>query len=154
MGVHPCCFWFLGIRHVEVLTALAKDQREYVRRGVAENASTPVELLVCVVEVSRDDVLVASAPGTGEEVLALLVTSKKVGVRVALAARPYEPALPVLAQDKVTTVRVAVAKQPRTPLGVLKVLAADADVKVRKAVHANRSATDEIKAVAALIGVK
>ena len=50
--------------------------------------------------------------------------------------------------------RIAVAKQRRTPLGVLKILAADDNVKVRKAVHANRSATDEIKAIAALIGVK
>ena len=73
---------------------------------------------------------------------------------MALATRPYEAALPVLAQDKVLTVRVAVAKQTRTPLDVLKVLAADADVKVRKTVLANPSATVEIKAVAALIGVK
>ena len=63
-------------------------------------------------------------------------------------------ALPVLAQDKVPAVRVAVANQPRTSLDVLKVLAGNADVKVRKAVHKNPSATDEIKAVAALIGVK
>ena len=136
------------------MTALAKDQREYVRRGVAENASTPIELLVLVVEAARDDVLVALAPDTVEEVLASLVESRNASVRAALAARPYEPALPVLAGDKVTTVRVAVAKQPRTPLDVLKVLSADADVEVRKAVHANPSATDEIKAVAALVGVK
>ena len=94
------------------------------------------------------------APSTADDVLASLVKSKNGEVRAALATRPYEPALPVLAQDKVLTVRVAVAKQPRTPLDVLKVLAADADVKVRKAVHKNRSATDEIKVVAALIGVK
>jgi hypothetical protein len=37
---------------------------------------------------------------------------------------------------------------------MLKVLAADGNVKVPKAVQANLSATDEIKAVAALIGVK
>jgi len=54
----------------------------------------------------------------------------------------------------VPAVRVAVANQPRTSLDVLKVLAGNADVKVRKAVHKNPSATDEIKAVAALIGVK
>ena len=59
-----------------------------------------------------------------------------------------------MAQDKEFSLRVAVAKQPRTPLDVLKVLAADDNVKVRNAVHANPSATDEIKAVAALIGVK
>ena len=133
---------------------LAKDEDKYVRSHVAVNVNAPVEVLVCVVEASRDDVGVALAPSTADYVLASLVKSKKVGVRAALATRPYEPALPVLAQDKVLTVRVAVAKQPQTPLDVLKVLAADADVKVRKAVHANRSATDEIKAVAALIGVK
>jgi len=97
---------------------------------------------------------VALAPGTTEDALASLVTSKNGEVRAALADRPYEPALPDLAQDQLVTVRVAVAKQPRTPLDVLKVLAADNNVKVRKAVHANPSATDEIKAVAALIGVK
>jgi hypothetical protein len=139
---------------VEVLMVLAKDKSKNVRQYVAENVNTSVEVLVCVVEASRDDVFIALAPGTAEDVLASLVKSKKGEVRAALATRPYEPALPVLAQDKVVTVRVAVAKQPRTPLDVLKVLAADADVKVRKAVHANRSATDEIKAVAALIGVK
>ena len=30
---------------VEVLTALAEDKDEYVRRGVAGNTSTPVEVL-------------------------------------------------------------------------------------------------------------
>jgi hypothetical protein len=39
-------------------------------------------------------------------------------------------------------------------LDVLKVLAADAYVNVSKAVHKNRSATDEMKVVAALMGVK
>ena len=85
----------------------------------------------------------ALAPSTAQDVLSSLVKSKKREVSAALATRPYEPALPVLAQDKVLTVRVAVAKQPQTPLDVLKVLAADADVEVRKAVLANPSATDE-----------
>lgn len=64
------------------------------------------------------------------------------------------PALPVLAQDKVVVVRVAVAKQTRTPLDVLEVLTADESVKVRKAVFKNRSVTDEIRAVAAHVGIK
>lgn len=57
--------------------------------------------------------------------------------------------LPDLAQGKELRVRVAVANQPRTPFGVLKVLAADANVKVRTAVHKNRSAIVEIKVVTA-----
>ena len=74
--------------------------------------------------------------------------------QVAVVREQAKQGVAVPAPRVESTVRVAVAKQPRTPLDVLKVLAGDADVKVRKAVHANRSATDEIKAVAALIGVK
>ena len=128
---------------VELLLALATDKNKDVRGDVARKVNCPIAVLVVVVEASPDDVLVASDPDTGEYLLALLVKSKNGKVRAPLARCRYEPALPVLAQDKVLTVRVAVAKQPQTPLDVLKVLAADADVEVRKAVLANPSATDE-----------
>jgi len=50
-------------------------------------------------------------------------------------------------------VREVVAKNRRTPLDSLHALSLDAQVWVRKAVHGNKSATDEIRAQAALLGV-
>ena len=86
---------------VEVLMFLAKDKNEFVRQHVAGNVNTSVEVLLCVVEASRDEFLAALSPSTAQEVLASLVTSKKGEVRTALVDRPYEPALPVLVKDKV-----------------------------------------------------
>ena len=121
--------------------------------GGRGNPSTPVGLLEVVLRQSRDDKLVAADVETADAVLEGLVGSNVVGVRVALVKRPYLPALPVLAGDADVRVRVAVARQRATPVGVLRVLAGDAEVKVRVAVHRNRSAPDEVRVIAALLGV-
>ena len=99
----------------------------------------------------RDDVLVALHPESTEGQLAELVNSKSVEVRVALAERPY--ALATLVGDKDVRVLVAVASGQETPPELLAKLALHPEVEVRKAVHKNKSATEEIRVQAALLGV-
>ena len=132
---------------------MAGDKDTVVRRGVARNPSAPVEAVLAVVVAARDEVLVAGALGTGVEELDRLLGSRYERVRVALARRPYLPGLAVLAGDQSVKVRAAVAGQRATPDEILRVLAADPSETVRSRVHANRSASAETQALAALGGV-
>jgi len=59
---------------------------------------------------------------------------------------------PGLAGSPELKVGVTVAKNRRAPLEVLRALSLDPEASVRKAVHGNKSATEEIRAQAALPG--
>lgn len=136
------------------MEVLSRDHDIYVRGWVAQNPYCPAGLLESLAITSRDEVLVAGDAQTSDVVLASLVDSGTAAVREALANRPFLPALPVLSTDEEVSVREEVAKQRATPVDVLRVLAGDPQVSVRKAVHRNKAATDEVRAIAALLGVE
>ena len=89
---------------------------------------------------------------TAERLVALRRASSKY-VRAALLMRPDIDAFEVLAKDKVAYVRCVAARQAVCPEKVLVDLALDPDVSVRTAVSRNPSASDDVRAQAAIMGV-
>jgi len=74
---------------VSVLTTFATDPDECLRRIVAMNPSTPLDV---VVRASRDPLLSASHSHTPVGVLTTLATAPEVWVRKAVVANPNTPA--------------------------------------------------------------
>ncbi|MCX6459103.1 MAG: hypothetical protein NTZ03_02220 [Actinobacteria bacterium] len=99
-------------------------------------------------------ILVALHPNTSADTLILLRKARSKHVRAALAQRPDLHALPILVRDKDPLVRRAVAEQEACPVELLAVLSLDPDIAVRSAASVHPQATDEIRAQAAILGIK
>lgn len=95
----------------------------------------------------------ATHPDTPAEAVATLAKAKSAFVRAALAARTdLAPTLVAkLAKDKDASVRAAAAANPVCPERALTALAADLDPEVRTAAATSPNATDDIRAIAALV---
>ena len=114
---------------VSVLTTLATDSDGEVLWAVFTNRDISLEVLVSLVRSSYDPMLVSRHPDTPVGVLA------------------------TLAGDPAADVRVAAAESRRLPAEVMNALSLDDDIRVRSAIHANKSAPDVVRAQAALLGV-
>jgi hypothetical protein len=129
-----------------------------VRKGIAGNPNTPADALATLATDPDGNVRlgVARNPNTPAGVLAALATDPDGSLRFAVAGNPSTPAdaLTTLAIDEtISDVRIAVAKSRRLPAEVMNVLSLDDDIRVRSAIHANKSAPDVVRAQAALLGV-
>jgi hypothetical protein len=137
----------------ELLTALARDDDEDVRKVLAWNPAVPAGVFAAL---ARDDDVyvrwhVAASAVTPGEVLAAFARDDDSDMRQAVADNPATPAevLAALARDDGEDVRMAVAGNFASPAEVLAVLARDDDEDVRKAVADNRVTPPEVLAALA-----
>ena len=119
----------------EVLTALASDSAEMVRRNVAANPNAPAEALEVMSRVPSEWIreTVASNTSAPADVLKVLAKDKKTPVRLAVASNPQTPldVLLLLTNDKTAGVRNAVRAHPNMPTSMASEVAkSDADTKV------------------------
>lgn len=115
----------------ETLVVFASDPSPDVRRSLAGNSSLPVEAQRAL---ARDEGL---------------------WVRSALARNPSltDDIVAILARDPDDLIRSTVADRENCPPAILEMLATDDEESVRDSVYGNESATDEMRAAAALLGV-
>ena len=119
-----------------MLTELAKDSYWCVRVSVAENPSTPVDVLT---ELAKDRdwyirSYAAGNPNTPVDVLTELAKDSDCDVRRYAAGNPNTPVdvLTELAKDSYWCVRRYAAGNPNTPVDVLTELAKDNNCDVRR----------------------
>lgn len=132
---------------VEILRALAQDDRSFIRAAVAGNKKTPPETLQTLALDRDEDVreAVARNPQTPPETLRTLAQDNTMlwssrwhrlvpyaRVRRAVANNLRAPVeiLQTLAQDMDDSVRRAIVKNPQTPVEILQLLAQDRDASV------------------------
>ncbi|MEI6373903.1 MAG: HEAT repeat domain-containing protein [Actinomycetes bacterium] len=141
-------------------TAPSHSHVEYVWDEQAPDVPGQIRASGVTWEVGGDSVtrfpqiLVALHPNTSADTLILLRKARSKHVRAALAQRPDLHALPILVRDKDPLVRRAVAEQEACPVELLAVLSLDPDIAVRSAASVHPQATDEIRAQAAILGIK
>ena len=133
---------------IEVLTTLGKDKETLVRWAVAENPATPAINLTGLAKHKSEFVRqgVAKNCTASADVLSALATDEVKDVRCAVASNPATPtmALSLLAQDQSKEVRRAVATNSSTPKEDLSLLAKDEDPDVRKAIARNPVTSVEV----------
>ena len=132
----------------EMFEELAEDKDWEVREGVANNPSTPVEVLMKLAEDKNGNVRyeLARNPNACVEILRKLADDKDWDVRCQVAHNRSTPAeiLMKLADDKDLNVRYEVAMNPNTPAEVLMKLAEDKEWDVRIGVAANSHTPVEV----------
>lgn len=127
----------------KTLTTLATDTRRSVRRYVADNPNTPVDVLTVLATDETDYVrgAVAENPNAPTDILTVLATDTDSYVRWNAAANFNTPknTLTALATDADKAVREHAANNPNTATDTLTVLASDTDKYVRRRVAGNRN---------------
>lgn len=133
---------------------------QLLRPLVAAYPWTPPDLLVELVAIDDSvDAQLALNPALPDQlqVSARDIDTALPGLRRVFAGG-FDPkdhwAFAAIAADSDPKVRMACAENVNVPHDVLQHLAADADERVRTAAWSNPSATDSIRAVAAILGVK
>ena len=142
---------------VEAILLLSQDANEATRVALAGRADLPNDLLWTYALDSSSDVrkAVAGNAAVPVDVQGELSRDPDMWVRFFLACNASldDHVVSLLAMDSESMVRGAVADRADCPLSVLAALATDAEQDVRDAVYRNPSATDEIRASAAILGI-
>ena len=125
----------------ELLTQIAPENESSVFEADVKHRNTPVEMLP---QLARRNV--ANNPSTPVQILEMLATDKNAEVRYDVAKNPNTPVniLIQLSTDSKAWVRYDVAKNPNTPTNILSQLATDNDIGVRRNVAANPNTPIEI----------
>jgi hypothetical protein len=136
------------------LTELAGSEDSLVRRGLAGNSSTPVEVLTHLADDPDPWVRlgVAENPSMPVEILARLADDSDFSVRTGAVGNPHTPVdvLARLAEDPSEWVRRAVAENPSTPVELLARLAEDPKHGVRWQVYHPAPGSSQLAALAAI----
>ena len=138
----------------EMIEELMKDEDVEVRKAVAKNSSTPVDILMRLADDEDRNVReeVAINPNTPVELLRKLAMDEDEHVRWGVIRNPNTPTevLRKLAEDDDCIVRITVARNSRTPADILMTLAGDKSWRVRSAVASNRNTPVDILAKLAM----
>ena len=133
---------------VDILRKLAGDENEHVRWGAIQNPNTPVEILRELAE-DKDERMryeVARNPNTPVEILRELADDEDRDVREGVAFNPNTSAdiLKKLAKDENWEMRQEVASNPNASADILKKLAEDKHFLVRQEVAKNPNTPIEV----------
>lgn len=132
----------------ESIRILANDENDGVRGAIAENRSTPSEILNRL-STDKDRIVrlnVSRHTNAPSDALINLVTDQEWGVRKNLAQNLNTPVdvLIRLAKDQDWRVRTGIAENPNTPVETLVQLIEDADNSVRMKVAANSNLPSDL----------
>ena len=137
---------------LEVFEKISNDEDYYIRKLVAENPSTPSEVLLKIVQNRGENfkirLFAMKNPSMPIESLVKLADSQLAGFRSAVALNPSTPpeVLSRLSGDEHGTIKNSVALNPSTPPEVLAKLADNEDTDIVLRVAQNPSTPPEVLA--------
>lgn len=139
------------------LLHLIDDPAPATRAAIAARSDMPAETLVAFATDPSPDVRSGLAGNSAlpMEAQRTLAHDEGLWVRSALAGNPSltDDIVAILARDPEDLIRSTVAERENCPPAILEMLATDEEQYVRDSVCRNESATDEMRAAAALLGV-
>ncbi len=131
---------------VDVLYELSKDERIHIPSNVIRNPSTPMKLIIEMMEDKSNSIDIARSNRVSKDILIELSKDENWRVRENVAKNPNTPieVLNELSNDKHDEVRRMVADQPKTSIEVLNELSKDKYDRVRSIVAGHPKTSIEV----------